>query len=313
MGQKRGHYVPAFLLRRFAHPDRTRGVRVCRLDRESGRTNMADPKTEAQAKHMYRIVDDEGNVCMDAEDTLTTLEDKTAPILRKLEQPGVQLSADERSVLGLFVAMQRIRVPAGREWLKQLDERLAIALAEQELEATGTSEAVDYQGLNDRQRVELLDLVRSDGLIVESPPDRQTALMFLPWEETARVLVDQCEWAVVRAPEGSEFVCSDNPVVHSDRTLESPDGGLGFASSAYAMTTMPVDPKFCFVITPAGRPVWLDGEASPRLVEEINVSTYAWAIRAIYGRNQKVVTDLRHLVKRNRHRLARYPRVDPRA
>jgi hypothetical protein len=49
------------------------------------------------------------------------------------------------------------------------------------------------------------------------------------------------------------------------------------------------------------------------MIEEINVATYAWAIRAIYGRNQKVVTELRHLIKRNRRRLARYPRVDPRA
>jgi hypothetical protein len=315
MGQKRGHYVPAFLLRRFAHADRSRGARICRLDRQTGRTNMADPRTEAQEKHMYRIVDEHGNVSMDAETALTTLEDKTAPILRKLQQPGVILASDERSILGLFVAMQRIRVPTGRAWLKRADERLAMAMTEQQLAAGVPIELPERGALTGHERAEMLEQLRSEQIVVQSPSGRQTALMFLAWESTAREIVDHFEWAVVRAPEGAEFVCSDNPVVHIDPTLRGSrvgGGGLGFGSSAYAMTTFPLDPTFALVITPLGRPSWVETEVEPRMVEEINFATYAWAERAIYGRNQKVVTDIRRLAKSSPRRVARYPRVEPR-
>jgi hypothetical protein len=242
MGQKRGHFVPAFLLRRFAVEDQSRGARIYRLDRHAGRCVLADPQTEAAEKHMYRIVDEDGAVCMDAERALPQVESRAAPVLRKLDLPGTPLSADERSVLGLFVVMQRLRTPFGRSWIKQIDERLAVAQAEVALR---NGEQFNGRELRERDRTELLDLLRSGNLIVESPPSRQTALMFVQWQEMARVLVDHCEWSIARAPEGSRFVTSDNPVVHFDPTLRDPRSGLGFVSSAHSETTFPVDPSFC--------------------------------------------------------------------
>ena len=308
MGQKRGHFVPAFLLRRFAVENRSHGERIYRLDRRTGRCVLADPRTEAAQKHMYRIVDDDGTVCMDAESTLQQVESRTAPVLRKLEQPGVRLSTDERSVLGLFVVIQRLRTPFGRSWIKRIDEQLAVAQAEVALR---NGEDFNGRHVGDDDRTELVDLLRSGNLVVESPPSRQTALMFIQWQEMARVLVDQCEWAIARAPEDSRFVTSDNPVVHFDPTLRDPRSGLGFASSAYTETTFAVDPSFCIWIRPSGVPRWGDGHVDARSVEEVNLRTYAWAQDALYATTQGVLTDLRALERRSRKRVSRYQPVEP--
>jgi len=272
---------------------------------------MADPKTEAAEKHLYRIVTEDGEVCMDAEMILGRLEGQAAEILRRLEEPGVDLSADARSMLGLFVVMQRVRTPFGREWIKQVDENLAVARAKETLMHGERSEGSGGGHLSPDEREGLLEDLDSGAIWVESPPDRLTALMFLTWQEQAEILVNQCEWGIFRAPEGTEFVISDNPVAHYDPTLTRLGGGLGFLSSKYTTTNFPVDPSYAICIRPRGHPAWGDGVTDAATVQEINLMTYAWAEHAVYGRNQKVLTDLRRYAKRNPRRLAKYPRANP--
>ena len=311
MAQKRHHYVPAFLLRRFARPDQSRGVRVYRLNRKTGQILLADPKTEAQTKHLYRIVDEDGTVSMEAEHLLGRIEAEAAPIIARLAEPGHQPSAQDRSILGLFVVMQRLRTPFGREWIKQIDELLALEQAKVDLRNAAEGAAGAEPHISREEAAQALADLAGGSLFVESPPSRQTALMFMTWQEQAAILVNQCEWAVFRAPAHCEFVLSDNPVVHFDPTLERVDGGLGFASSGYAHTSFPVDPRFCICLRPLGHPQWSDGPTDAHSVEEINLATYAWADRALYGRSQKILSDLRILARETPRRLARYPRAHP--
>jgi len=82
-----------------------------------------------------------------------------------------------------------------------------------------------------------------------------------------------------------------------DPTPKTPWSGNAWASSPNAQTIIPVSSTTAILVTP-GEPGtgWI--EADPVDVDQINLRTYGWADRFLFGASQELVSGLRRKAKR---------------
>lgn len=309
MSAKRHHYVPRFLVARFASPPSARGT-LLQLDRGTGRVLRTSPSNAAVIGRYYDFTTGGDEFPPDgAENLLGVVEGAAAPLVRRLAAPGSTLRDDERLTMALFVALLFLRVPAQREWLRLIDERagrkLVRDIAKQSevfrdaMQAIG--ETSDPPEIEENRR-QLLASLSHGGIEFEAPPERQIAMMFelaldLAWDIAAM------SWVVLRAPDSRRFVLGDSPVTMYDPKLKGPRGNA-LCSSPEAETVVPLDPAFALCIRPYGEEFDKRTLTASELLE-INLRTYAWAQRWIFGFAQGDLTDLRAEAKRHRARVAK--------
>lgn len=311
MAGKSHHYLPRFLLRRFAEKRGPRDGLVWRLDTQSGQAQLVAPKYEAALPHYYRLEREDGTTDSGPEDVLARIESGAASALQKVDRGQVP-SDEDRTWLALFVLFQHRRTPAGRERLKFYDELMAELMTEVSLsnakrfQRRACVAAPDMSPEDIEQvRLELIEDLKSGRVKLGSTPSREVAAMFFAVEPVAERLVMDFTWTTLRASEDVPFVLPGLGITMHDPTPPFPESGLGFASSPNAQTILPVDPTLAIALTP-GPPTWNDVEVDAGAVEEINLRSYAWSDACLYGSSQKVVTDLRASARRQRALVARF-------
>jgi len=300
------HFLPHFLLRRFAVPDGAKKGHIYRLDLKSGTSVAAVPKTEAAKRHYYRL-----SVELDAPDGMPSPEELLAMIengaacgIQRIEG-GQQPTAQDREYLAFFVALQVRRTPAGRAQLRFMDELVAKLTSELKLQAPKQVHAMLMAGEPtmtmeeaEAQRLEMLRDLESGQLVVQSTPDREICLMFNGLDSIVPLLVSRFDWTAVSFPEGATLVLPDTGLSRYDPTPTTPQGGTGFASSPNAETVMPVSPTLALVIRPgSGRFAVAAGDEDD--LAELNLRSYASSHACLYAPSQEVASDLRSAAKRN--------------
>lgn len=283
---KRHHYVPRFLLRRFTDdPQNEKKGRLVRLDKVTGKPERASVLNEAVIGHYYTVMreDEEDGLVPDVsvERDLAAREALAAEYVRRLVEPGGRLTDEERRQFAEFVHLSRQRTPLVRAWMLYAHE----VMSEQWREVYGT-EPTGH---------------------AETPHEQELEGMFMSLEHSAGQLTSQFTWTLLRAPATTLFVIGDTPIAQIDLTLDQ-ELGLGYASSPATETTFPLDPSLCLrlQLDSTGTGPWVEREATPAEVEDINLRSYAWAQHSIYGNSQAVITAVRALAKRNPQQLARY-------
>lgn len=107
------HYVPRFLLERFAD-ERDTKRQVWALDNASGRPFKTNPRNLAAVSDFYT---QDGEPEDAAEEALARLEAHGAALIARLVA-GEEISDQERADLAVFVGQTHMRTPLGRQWLK---------------------------------------------------------------------------------------------------------------------------------------------------------------------------------------------------
>ncbi len=306
MPGKRQHYVPRFVLRRFAIDPAAKTPHVWRLDKRTGRPNRVNPANEVVVGHYYRMVLEDGTVVDEADELLTRIEDMAAGVIRKLVDPGYTVTGDDVFQLLLFIVSLKNRTPQAREALREADERAAeldaeVRLSDREayhriMRKEGESEEETEAG-----RLKALKDLKSGRVVIESTPEREVALMFVGFQEAVGTLLGSLGVVCMRVPESSKrrFVVSDHPVSHYDPTPKTPEAGVSFLSSPNSVTWVPLDPKFGLLLVQTNPGTWENSEVSDAEIDELNAQTYAWAREAIYGDSQEAVTHVRRVAKQN--------------
>jgi hypothetical protein len=109
---RRHHYVPAFLLARFATPVGERKGRLHQLDVGSGRPQRTSPDSACFVRGLYDqgTTNEPNNVL---ESFFAVVERHAAPAIARLVQDPVACTPEDRQTLSVFLALQGSRTPVG--------------------------------------------------------------------------------------------------------------------------------------------------------------------------------------------------------
>ena len=122
---KRHHYIPQFLLKNFLDDS----GRFWVLDKKKGKLHQGTPTNTFVEKNLHRTLNfDHGNYSCEAEEELSRIESRAAPVIRKIikcarnnEHP--KLSPEHRDAWKRFYHTSCRRTPEFAEEMLHLDER----------------------------------------------------------------------------------------------------------------------------------------------------------------------------------------------
>jgi hypothetical protein len=306
---RRHHTVPRVLLRRFSPMPRSENPPIWNLDLSNGRPSKTSVNNETVIRDFYRINQTATPLSPGwAEQMLSRIESDAAEPIRKLAE-GLTLTVAERESMAFFLHVQRERTPTARVWHAFLAETILL----EDLRAKLSSPEFIQSRFRDQGdphseaevevwRTAMLDAVDKGEIGVEPSQNREVAQIFLVADKIVPALAHAMAWQSLRAPAGSEFICSDNPLNIYDpgaANRAEMHSGVGWISSIAVEATLPLDPRVCLLVTP-GPPLWSFLDIDARRVAEINLRTYAAAQQFIYGPSQRSVQVVRQHAKRDR-------------
>jgi hypothetical protein len=302
--KKRQHFVPQFLLRRFALTDGRWQGHIFRHATAGGAAHPAVPRNEA-AKNRYYDLPEELVGEFQPETVLEKIESGGAAALQRLERRQPLADADG-IYLAYFAALQTNRTPQDRAEARFLDEFMASQF--EELRFSARDQAVAHireqhpnfgeeEAEAERQRI--LDDLDAGRLQFESTPEREVASMFLGLNEAVAELLNRCDFTLVEFSGATELVMPDTGYTRYDPHPRVPGGGSGFVDTSTVETVIPVAPSCALVIT-SGDGKYGYGEAGVDYVEDLNLRAYAQSAVCIYGRGQQAVVAAQQLARSRR-------------
>lgn len=269
MEKSRHHYIPVFYLNYFADPQ-TPSIQtpyVWILDKKNENINNKAPKNFAFIKGYNDIIDSEGNVSNIVEDKFKLeIEDKASIVFRKLMTMRY-LPKSDRFILAKFLAAMMFRVPKFKKAFKEIVEEKYY----KDFPGGGSEfESVSSQLMMD-------SVVRTSSII--------------------GALLMRMVWSLLIAPEGSNFITSDNPVV-----VRNPNDPkwlfCGFASDPSIEVTFPLSPKIC-LFGSWGRYRRIVEYITDNEVTEINFETFKYSFNYLYSSSRyfrKEILLVNHLI-----------------
>ncbi len=195
---KKHHYVPQFLLKNFASSEREQ-IHV--YDKRTEKTFCTHVRNVAAENGLYDLQLPSGIVS--AESSLSTVECAAANVINKLlaNQNIQSLSGEDKIILGLFTAVQMVRVPHQIEIMVQMTESIR-----------------DKWGdIPDMPRSELEARKQAREALVKN---LSVGLKLLP------ELLNKT-WLLLKSSERSSFYISDNPVTMHNTNRNPFRGTLG--------------------------------------------------------------------------------------
>jgi hypothetical protein len=298
--KRRHHVVPKFVLKKFADPPKPNGTLVA-IDKMTGNLHKTTP-ARATVEPDYYVLPGDAQLDVYAkdvpEDDLGRIESAAAPIIAALCQRTVLPEAfEDRAKMALFMAMMRARPPREREQFSAASEHeLNRVVRSLRPDREWIARFLESRGDGTSQTeidsfAERLKAAQEHGEIkVKVPLDRSLGtLMHVAVVMSAEIY--EVSWWVLRAAANSQFVMSDCPVAMYDIALR--DGcGNAFKSSPLAETTLPLSPDTCLLLRPSGIRLG-EREAPADEVSTINLRTYAWSRRWIFGPSEQAVREVR--------------------
>lgn len=264
----RHHYVAQFQLKRFRG-----GGKLYELDKQTGEVKETTPKEAAWDKDLYKVVSKSGDHDGVIEGFFSLAETFAKEALDGLVRNGENLTEHDRSDLAFLAAIQEQRAPGF------LDE-LEIGIRQAELTKL-TVDLTNVKGKKRTEAIETRDALLNGRISLELP--RQEVLTQATLALTATWFAINClPWTVLKAKAGYLFVCSDRPLTMYDPTPPFPWSAPAWESSPLVEATLPLGRDLCLRIGP-NQPKRLSVKETTRQVDRINLRTYGWATRYVYG------------------------------
>ncbi len=305
---RRQHYVPRFQLSDFTRD----GSTLYQLKTETGASRKTTPTLAASKKFFYVYPDPDvvGGRVNVLEGFFAMVESHAAPVLRRFAV-GEQLTEQDRATLSFFFALQWARTPAalkkaqefGGEVLASLvastmtDKRkFAEFRAQQEADGDG-DDHTDEEAEELRKRS--VAMLRDGELRIVDPSGGNTMGMLVAnASELATMMYGAMNWRLFIADE-PVFVTSDRGCAAFDPTPMHPWSGHAPLSSPNAETCFPISSTACVLMTPSDDVTINAVNAGRDDVRKMNLRTYGWADKLIFGASQEAVVQVRKDAKRH--------------
>ena len=195
------------LMRPFAVRGAGKAEQVQVFDKQSDRSFTARLEDVLARRYFNTIWHDD--FVQDVEGPLSTLEDRAAPVLRKLleQRSWANLDGEDQVTLAFFLAVQFVRGPDTRVRIDQMIDQMQ-AVTKAMAAANGGGEVPAAPTVDDRKQM-VFDLMRTSAAEMAELLLKKTWLLF--------------------EPEVGEFYLGDTPLaMHNDRDM-GPYGNIGLA------------------------------------------------------------------------------------
>lgn len=204
------HHVPLMLQEAFATPGKGKKYQVHVFDKHSGRTFRTSPENVLHQRDFNTFEQDGVTLCL--EDGLGDIEDKAAPVLRRViaERSLVGLDVEERAVLSVFAALQRVRGVSTRASMLDIDRQIRDRLRRDGHDPDGIPQ---LDGGDDPEQVKLSALV----------------LVSRQLDAFAQAFATKVMLLVAAAP-GETFLLGDTPVTLANHRDAGLNGNLGLGA-----------------------------------------------------------------------------------
>lgn len=276
---ERHHYVPEFLLKRFRGP----GHKLFQLDKRDGTCEPIVPKEAAWDRNLYTVESTTGEHDGIIEGFFSLAENFAAKSLGTLLNAPKRFTDDDRANLAFLLAIQEQRVPG---YLEEWDENLAQAGT-----VWAAVQLANVEGSKGRKRrARESAKAITEGQVKIRPTKENLLTLVLAGLGKTIIPAYMLPWTLLRASEGS-FVCSDRPLTMHDPTPPHPWAGAAWLSSEMVVTTMPLSSTACLRISPQNRDHFAE-RRTVKHVGHINLRTYGWATRYVYGPSAEVLQRL---------------------
>jgi hypothetical protein len=279
---ERHHYTPQFVLKRFRGP----GGKLFQLDKTDGSCELIKVKDAAWDPRLYTVDSITGEHDGIVEGLFSVAENFAAVSLERLLKAPENFTDDDRGNLAFLLAIQEQRAPG---WLEEFEERLAemgTMLAAVEL--------ANMTGPRGKQRKarEAAKALADGNVNIRPTRENLLTTALLGVAHTVGVIYS-LPWTLLRAKAGA-FVTSDRPLTMHDPTPPHEFAGAAWMSSELAVVTMPMSSAACLRTCPSDRCHFTERDTTKQ-VDRINLRTYGWARRYIYGRSAELLEDLHAL------------------
>jgi hypothetical protein len=309
---RRHHFVPAFALAQFAQPPGTRDGWLHQLDVRSGRPQRTRPDDAAFVRDLYTYEDRNGELSKSVEAFFSIVESHAAVALDRLRVDPDALSPQDRETIAFFLALQESRTPEGliraqqmRQVAFEIKASMDLSNAESFRRAFA-SEHVNALSLAEAEELRLrLQQQLLDGRVSYEAPRTGAMKQIVSASADLAASIYSLDWTVLVADGDAEFVTSDRPISMVDLTPEYPWSGNAWNSSPGAISFYPLSPGMGLFIKPGGDCGYGLATSGPDQVRRLNLMTYGWAERFIYGRSQEVVCRVRRQASSHASEVAR--------
>lgn len=214
-GPKRQHFLPKFYIDGF-----TKNGVVAVFDRESNEVRVQSPQSTGVIGHFYTMEDADGRKRFELEQLLSEYEAKASPVIKRIAAK-VEIKADEREYLAIFVALAAFRTPDIVDSLKAFNSNYIADMAKQmfaDVEEAkewmrGKPDAPATEEELDAEARELVEFVRSGQYQVETNHKWAIGRAMNIALKIAPIFAER-DWVVIhRDDERRSFVTTDAPVV----------------------------------------------------------------------------------------------------
>jgi hypothetical protein len=294
---KRHHFVPKLLLKRFS----PRPNRIWQLEKKTRGTLDVRIDKAASRRRLYEFLhNDIGQRTARMEAWLALVESHSSAALTRLEHPGPLLGlADwDRATVAFFLVLLSIRTPQALGRAEEMGaETLQIffgsQLSDAETFANFHSDRfpdTDSEESDDL-RLRALDQLEKGEIGFEDPAGAaMRGLVSASGEVSQRIFASR--WIMLRAARG-QFVTSDVGLAMHDPEPKFPWSAQAWQSSPSVEVTIPLSSTACLLITPG--PATFDRiDVDEEEVEEVNLRTFGWADRFLFGAER---TELERLTR----------------
>lgn len=310
---KRHHFIPQLTLNEFTGKD----GRLYQLDVRTGKPQRTSAYAAGSRHRFYEFEDDDGKKSSVVEAYFSLVESHAAPALRKLDETG-DVSDPDRATIAFFMSLLWARTPGTRanaERTRQDASKLFMAShysdpptfkrMYREWEARqGKGEPLSDAEMEDLRNRSLREFQEDRLRLAEGDGGFVMATLLEIALQTTDLMYHAMSWALMRAPD-SEFVTSDRGLAVFDPTPRFPWSGHALASSPNSQTTIPISSQSCLLLVPTGDADFEVGDLGRREVESINLRTYGWADRYIYGSSQEAVVGVRRAARKQPKQVTR--------
>jgi len=253
--KRKHHYIPRFYLSKFIDPVciSTKDPYLWVFKHGATESHKKSPKNCAVLTGFNDVRLKDGTVSVDVEDNLAKLESEAAKIYKKIERHDI-LGDRDRVIFSEFIWAMQMRTPYQREntnrIYKEIDLMiLRISASHPEYLKRILTECNEQNEPPSDEEVKKLQEIIAAGEFDLNIPQEYSIMNMAEHAQEMSKIISKMNWGFMIAPEGLNFITSDNPVIIKDPNNKSKFYGDGYLSSKTIELTFPLTPKICLLAT----------------------------------------------------------------